>query len=105
MADAMKSTRSRSVQPSTGLSGAIDVSVTKFLREHVLFKDVKDEKFIDKLAAVLQIRMYADRDLVIRKGDVGRAMFFILKGQIEVVSEDGRRSALKSGSDHTISSQ
>lgn len=81
--------RTKSAQPN-GLSGALDISVTKFLREHVLFKDVKDEKFIDKLAASLQIRMYADRDLVIKKGDVGRAMFFILKGQIEVISEDGR---------------
>ena len=82
------SNRNKSAQPN-GLSGNLDVSVTKFLREHVLFKEVQDEKFIEKLAASLQIRVYTDRDTVIKKGEVGRAMFFILKGQIEVVSEDG----------------
>lgn len=80
------SSRTKSAQ----LSGALDISVTKFLREHVLFKEIEDEKFIEKLASSLQIRMYADRDSVIKKGEVGRAMFFILKGQIEVVSEDGK---------------
>jgi hypothetical protein len=88
------SSRKASATPSTtgagSLTGSLDVSVFKFLREHVLFKDVDDEKFIEKLASSLQIRVYADRDLVIRKGEVGRAMFFILRGQIEVVSEDGK---------------
>jgi signal-transduction protein with cAMP-binding, CBS, and nucleotidyltransferase domain len=84
--------RRPSAVPNGGgnLTGSLDVSVSKFLREHVLFKDVKDEKFIEKLASSLQIRVYADRDMVIRKGEVGRAMFFILRGQIEVVSEDGK---------------
>jgi signal-transduction protein with cAMP-binding, CBS, and nucleotidyltransferase domain len=84
------STRHKSQQPSGGLSGNLDISVTKFLREHVLFKDVTDQQFIERLASSLQIRVYTDRDTIIKKGEVGRAMFFILKGQVEVVSEDGK---------------
>ena len=81
--------RTKNSITNAGLTGALDTSVSKFLREHVLFKDIKDERFIETLASSLQIRMYAEKDIIIKKGEVGRAMFFILKGQVEIVSEDG----------------
>jgi hypothetical protein len=82
--------RTKNTANNPGLTGSLDVSVSTFLRGHVLFKDIKDERFIEKLASSLQIRMYAEKDIIIKKGEVGRAMFFILKGQVEVVSEDGK---------------
>ncbi|KAJ3168607.1 hypothetical protein HDU88_001499 [Geranomyces variabilis] len=67
----------------------IDASIQTFLRSHVLFKDLHDDDFIVTLAAAMQMRVYADNSYVIRKGEVGRAMFFVLRGEVEVVSEDG----------------
>ncbi|KAJ3392721.1 hypothetical protein HDU92_008224 [Lobulomyces angularis] len=63
-------------------------SIKVFLKEHVLFKGL-DEEFIELLSTSMQIRVYNDMDYVIKKGEVGRAMFFIKKGIIEVISEDG----------------
>ncbi|KAJ3170000.1 hypothetical protein HDU87_000523 [Geranomyces variabilis] len=67
----------------------IDASIQVFLRNHVLFKDLHDDEFIVSLAAAMQMRVYADNSYVIRKGEVGRAMFFVLRGEVEVVTEDG----------------
>jgi signal-transduction protein with cAMP-binding, CBS, and nucleotidyltransferase domain len=81
--------RTKNPAANSGLTGSLDVSVSKFLRGHVLFKDINDERFMEKLASSLQIRIYAEKDVIIKKGEVGRAMFFILKGQVAIVSEDG----------------
>ncbi|KAJ3092078.1 hypothetical protein HK102_010988 [Quaeritorhiza haematococci] len=37
----------------------------------------------------MRTHVYNDKDFVIRKGEVGRAMFFIMKGEVQVISEDG----------------
>lgn len=68
---------------------SIDLSVRKFLEEHVLFRDLHDEDFVSTVAALMTTRVYSDGSYVIRQGEVGRAMFFVLKGEVEVVSEDG----------------
>ncbi|KAJ1340441.1 hypothetical protein BSLG_004960 [Batrachochytrium salamandrivorans] len=39
--------------------------------------------------SMITTRVCTDGTYVIRKGEVGRAMFFILRGEIQVISEDG----------------
>ncbi|KAI8843134.1 cyclic nucleotide-binding-like protein [Chytridium lagenaria] len=67
---------------------AFDGNIRKFLENHVLFQNL-DESFIMQLNNAMQSRVCSPSEYVIRKGEVGRAMFFILRGEVEVVSEDG----------------
>ncbi|KAI8822469.1 cyclic nucleotide-binding-like protein [Fimicolochytrium jonesii] len=67
---------------------SIDEALRGFLDDHVLFKNL-DETFINTVAASMQTRVYGDSAYIIRQGEVGRALFFILKGEVEIVSEDG----------------
>ncbi|KAJ3118719.1 hypothetical protein HK098_005849 [Nowakowskiella sp. JEL0407] len=78
------------VNQSTGAikkSGGGELSVRNFLEDHVLFKGL-DDQFLSSLTNEIQTRIYNDNDFIIRKGEVGRAMFFVLKGEVNVVSED-----------------
>ncbi|KAJ3159299.1 hypothetical protein HDU86_001902 [Geranomyces michiganensis] len=90
-APASRSTTSTSIATAAGrrLPTTIDATIQTFLKTHVLFKDLHDDEFIITLAAAMQTRVYTDNSYVIRKGEVGRAMFFVLRGEVEVVSEDG----------------
>ena len=67
----------------------MDLAVRKFLANHVLFRDVGNPEFIDSLVSVMKTRVFVDGAYVIRKGEIGRAMFFNLKGSVEVISDDG----------------
>ena len=67
----------------------MDTSIQGFLRNHILFKDYATDEFIATLSSLMKTRLYEDGAFVIRKGDVGRAMFFILRGEVAAVSEDG----------------
>ncbi|KAL2915353.1 SCF ubiquitin ligase complex subunit [Polyrhizophydium stewartii] len=68
----------------------MDISIRGFLENHILFKDyASNTDFIDTLANLMKTRVFSDGAFVIRKGEVGRAMFFVLRGEVEVVSEDG----------------
>jgi CRP-like cAMP-binding protein len=64
------------------------MSLKESLAQNPIFKDL-DPDFLEKLAGEMQLRMVNDRDFVLRKGEEGRALFFILRGEIEVISEDG----------------
>ncbi|KAJ3317484.1 hypothetical protein HDU76_001161 [Blyttiomyces sp. JEL0837] len=66
---------------------SISNNVKSFLAAHVLFQNL-DESFLKELAESLQSRIYNPREYIIRKGEIGRAMFFIVRGEVEVVSED-----------------
>nr|KAJ3422097.1 hypothetical protein HK105_001173 [Polyrhizophydium stewartii] len=67
----------------------MDISIRGFLENHILFKDyASNTDFIDTLANLMKTRVFSDGAFVIRKGEVGRAMFFVLRGEVEVVSED-----------------
>jgi CRP-like cAMP-binding protein len=59
------------------------------LREHVLFKEYANEDFIASLAKQMKPRMFVDGAYIIRKNEIGKAMFFNLKGSVEVISDDG----------------
>ncbi|KAJ3175998.1 hypothetical protein HK101_010525 [Irineochytrium annulatum] len=74
--------------PAIKRAPTFDGSIRAYLQEHVLFKNL-DENFIAQLNNAMQSRIYSPNEYVIRKGEVGRAMFFILRGEVEVVSEDG----------------
>eukprot|EP01006_Ploeotia_vitrea_P052046 TRINITY_DN67634_c1_g1_i1.p1 TRINITY_DN67634_c1_g1~~TRINITY_DN67634_c1_g1_i1.p1 ORF type:complete len:596 (-),score=10.26 TRINITY_DN67634_c1_g1_i1:241-2028(-) len=64
-----------------------------------LFKDCAP-RFINAIAVSLQPFIALPETYVIRKGEVGREMFFISSGEVNVVSEDGETvfATLRSGS-------
>jgi len=66
-------------------------SLIKSLHEHFLFKNV-DQKFLESLANEMHIRLFNKKDNIIMKGEVGRALFFILKGEVSVISDDGNNN-------------
>ncbi|KAH9250649.1 hypothetical protein BASA81_011569 [Batrachochytrium salamandrivorans] len=47
------------------------------------------DSFLHEICKTMYVRKHSPGDIVIRQGDVARAMFFILKGSLKVVSEDG----------------
>jgi len=64
-------------------------SLIKSLHEHFLFKNV-DQEFLESLVNEMHIRLFNKNDNIIMKGEVGRALFFILKGEVSVISDDGK---------------
>lgn len=77
--------RSAGLSPSP-LDFAADLAL--FLRHHSLFSCASEE-FIDDLAKKMHLRHYHPGDSIIREGEIGRAMFFIIKGYVTVSSKDG----------------
>lgn len=63
-------------------------TMVRFLQNHSLFKGL-DQQFVARMSTMFQVRMLNDRESIIRKGDIGRALFFTARGEVEVVSEDG----------------
>ncbi|KAI8086746.1 uncharacterized protein BX664DRAFT_336658 [Halteromyces radiatus] len=61
------------------------------LRQHSLFQRTNNEEFLSKLASSMHVRIYSPRDIIIAKGEVSKAMFFLLRGQVEVCSADFER--------------
>ena len=58
--------------------------------DSLFFKNIgNDDKFFDTLSNSMQSRVYMPSEFVIKKGEIGRALFFILRGEVEVISEDG----------------
>ena len=67
----------------------MDIAIRKFLNSHILFREITNDLFIDALVAAMKTRVFVDGAFIIRKGEIGRAMFFNLKGSVEVISDDG----------------
>jgi signal-transduction protein with cAMP-binding, CBS, and nucleotidyltransferase domain len=64
--------------------------INTMLSSFPLFLGIEDApKFIEELSKVLHMRKYAVGDAIIRQGSSARAMFFIVKGSLKVISEDG----------------
>jgi hypothetical protein len=74
-------------------SSGKDETLAQFLQNHVLFKGL-DDSFLKIIAASMQARIFKDMDFVIKKGQVGRAMFFVQRGVVEVISEDGKQHVI-----------
>lgn len=47
------------------------------------------EEFLGELATAMHIRHFAAGDVIIKEGEVAKAMFFVVKGTVKVISEDG----------------
>lgn len=47
------------------------------------------DPFIEELSKVIILRTNYPGDLIIRQGDIAKAMFFIVKGILKVISDDG----------------
>ena len=69
-------------------SDVMEETMAQFLQNHVLFKDL-EPSFINILVDSMQVRIFNNMEFVIKKGQVGRAMFFIKRGTMDVISEDG----------------
>jgi CRP-like cAMP-binding protein len=67
----------------------INQLIRNFLRDHILFREYANDEFIDSLVTAMKPRVFVDGAYIIRKGEMGKAMFFNLKGIVEVISEDG----------------
>ncbi|KAL0480601.1 cGMP-dependent protein kinase [Acrasis kona] len=67
----------------------INLLNTELVRSVPLFNTKgMSRRFIQALVAKLQPRTYKFGDYIVRKSDIGREMFFVLSGFVEVVSED-----------------
>ena len=63
--------------------------ILKYLEAHPLFKSLTDKSFMRDLAQEMQARVCAPNDTVIRKDTEASAMFFTMRGTVEIISEDG----------------
>ena len=79
--------KSLTSSPST-VAFTVD-NVRHFLSEHVLFKNLNEE-VLASITKTLQFRMVPDKQFIVRKGEEGKAMFLIIKGEVEVISDDGK---------------
>jgi len=76
------------------LPSSLRLQVAMFLNRNIIekvpiFKGASDE-LIRQIIMNLRPVVYTPGDFIFRKGDVGTSMYFISKGTVEVVSEDGR---------------
>lgn len=61
------------------------------LRQHSLFQRTNNETFLEKLTCCMHLRTYGSRDVIIKKDEPSRAMFFLLRGSVDVCSADHER--------------
>ncbi|KAI6180982.1 Cyclic nucleotide-binding domain-containing protein [Aphelenchoides besseyi] len=79
---------------------ALDVLPTKLQAEiamHVHFETLRKVRIFQdceagllaELVLKLQLQVYSPRDFVCRKGDIGREMYIVKRGRLQVVGDDG----------------
>lgn len=82
--------------PPSPLVQSIDM--VQLLRQNSLFNSIgaatqdgggESSKFVEELARTMHLRHYQIGDLVIREGDIGKAMFLVMRGWVTVSSKDG----------------
>lgn len=61
-----------------------------YFRNHPLFATAT-ESFINQLCSLIHLRYQQPGDIIIQEGELGRAMFFVVKGVVTVCSADGER--------------
>jgi CRP-like cAMP-binding protein len=49
----------------------------------------ESEGFIEELCKAVTVRTNSPGDIIIKQGDLAKAMFFIVKGTLMVISDDG----------------
>lgn len=86
-------------KPAAQAPGAAGVKVNNVqinLRKIPLLANLTDEE-MGRVKADLRIKRFARRETIIRKGDDGNSLLFLLAGQLQVidVTEDGRAIGLR----------
>jgi glucose-6-phosphate 1-dehydrogenase len=66
-----------------------EVVTEEVLRCVPLFKD-GDRLFLEQVVMALHARQAAAGELVIKKGDIGRELYLVARGQVEVIGETGK---------------
>ena len=61
----------------------------EILKKVNIFSDC-ESSFLEELVTKLKLRVYSPDEYVCRKGDVGKEMYIIKKGKLNVVSQDGK---------------
>eukprot|EP00002_Diphylleia_rotans_P003759 TRINITY_DN1264_c0_g1_i3.p1 TRINITY_DN1264_c0_g1~~TRINITY_DN1264_c0_g1_i3.p1 ORF type:complete len:1055 (-),score=225.55 TRINITY_DN1264_c0_g1_i3:347-3511(-) len=61
---------------------------TKLIQNVPLFKGMQEPGFIDSLVVMLKPQIALSGDYIIRQGEIGREMYFIVQGEVDVVSAD-----------------
>ncbi|RCH95808.1 hypothetical protein CU098_011113 [Rhizopus stolonifer] len=61
------------------------------LRQHSLFQRTNNEHFLEKITCCMHLRAYGPRDVIIVEGEPAKAMFFLLRGSVDVCSADFER--------------
>ena len=67
---------------------AMQVHLDTLKRVHI-FQDV-EPGLLEELVLKLQLQVYSPGDYICRKGDIGKEMFIVKRGKLDVVSDDGR---------------
>ncbi len=81
-------------QVISDLPSSLKLNVSLYLNREIiekvpLFRGASDD-FIRQIVINLRPAVYTPGDYIFRKGEVGSTMFFISRGAVEVVSEDGK---------------
>eukprot|EP00002_Diphylleia_rotans_P024455 TRINITY_DN4830_c0_g1_i2.p1 TRINITY_DN4830_c0_g1~~TRINITY_DN4830_c0_g1_i2.p1 ORF type:complete len:722 (+),score=98.60 TRINITY_DN4830_c0_g1_i2:164-2329(+) len=85
----------------SSLRSEIALYLNRELVENVpLFKGTNEPGFINSLVVMLKPQVALAGDNIIRHGEIGREMYFLSRGEVEVVSGDGKTvfAKLKEGS-------
>ncbi|KAI8373129.1 uncharacterized protein BYT42DRAFT_579288 [Radiomyces spectabilis] len=61
------------------------------LKQHSLFQRTNNDSFLEHLACSLHLRTYGLHDVIIKEGEQAKAMFFLLRGSVDVCSADFER--------------
>lgn len=86
------SVQSLSVSPISPSAPTPVYDVATFLHSHPLFSSSgadQDMAFLETLSTHMHVRHVKPGDFICREGEMGRAMFFLLRGTVSVLSKDG----------------
>ena len=85
-----------------GLPSSLMTEVSLYLKrdiiQHVHFFAVVSESLLRDIAHSMHSEVCMPGDLIFSKGEIGNAMYFVSRGEVEVLEEDGsRRAVLRKG--------
>eukprot|EP00835_Amoeboradix_gromovi_P001271 NODE_55_length_26219_cov_0.194908.p5 type:complete len:461 gc:universal NODE_55_length_26219_cov_0.194908:23496-24878(+) len=73
----------RSMSQDNNIPGEIEEA----LRNHPLFRRANDDT-ISRLSKIMKTRVFISGDKIIQEGDEGKAVFFLIKGEVDILSGD-----------------
>ncbi|KAI3654541.1 hypothetical protein MP228_000595 [Amoeboaphelidium protococcarum] len=84
------------ISSSFNASGGGVLDFASLLKQNSLFASISrdgndsaaQQQFIDSIAAKMRIRNYQVGDVIIREGDIGKALFLVARGVVTVLSKD-----------------